>query len=196
MKLERCPLSAEVSRSPTWLWCPFLMPEPTAKSPGVLGCGSQIGVDLARSWSPILFYTPLPNSGPRVRLAARAEGALSARAGGRGCRRGRAARSKRRAGGRRPPRTGGLVGGGRRAGLGEGGRAARERAGGVVTAAEAGDARGRCPRSTPPWRCQGPPSRPAARPERFQACWRWGRFAWIRTSSWVSPVTSCGGEAR
>lgn len=107
----------------------------------------------------------------------------------------RAARSKRRAGGRRPPRTGGLVGGLRRAGLGDGGRAARERAGGVA-AATAGDARSRCPRSTPPWRCRGPPSRPAARPARFQACWRWGRSAWTRTSSWVSPVTSCGGEAR
>lgn len=168
VKLERCPLSAEVSRSPTWLRCPFLVAVPTAKSPGVLGRGRRIGADLAGSWSPILFYTPLPNSGPRVRLAARAEGALSARAGGAvsaGARRGASAGL----GGRRPPSTGGLVGGGRRAGLGDGGRAARVRAGGVVTAA-AGDARGRCPRSTPPWRCRGPPSRPAARPERFQAC--------------------------
>lgn len=135
-----------------------------------------------------------PHTGPRVRLAARAEGALSARAGGAGARE-RAARSKRRAGGRGPPRAGGLVGCLRRAGLGDGGRAARERAGRVAAAA-AGDARGRCLRSTPPWRCRGPPSRPAARPARFQACWRWGRSAWTRTSSWVSPVTSCGGEAR
>lgn len=108
-----------------------------------MGHGRRLGADLAGSWSPVLRYTPLPT---RVRVSGSPPGLRGrcrrGRAGGAGARE-RAARSKRRAGGRGPPRTGGLVDCLRRAGLGDGGRAARERAGGVAAAA-AGDARGRC----------------------------------------------------
>lgn len=71
------------------------MPEPTAKSPGVLGCGSQIGADLARSWSPFssthLSPTRVHVSGSPPGLRGRCRRGRAGGAVGAGARRGASA---------------------------------------------------------------------------------------------------------